>query len=369
MDNAGLRVNGSVEYLAATVQSNDFVFYPDSVIARGKVGELKEKQFGKIWFPQVTLSDYELKWKPKHDRFQLTNLKSPFNFYNSTAQLDGTMTVSKTGVAGTGKLITRGSEAISNELGFSAKEFSARHAGFQVKTTNPDKPALQGDDIRLKFNLEQNYAEISPEIEGVAAIDFPYAQFKTSIPNARWDLSTQKITMTKDKNVPIENSYFYTTRKELDSLSFNAEKAEYDIKLQQLKVSGVPYIVVADAKITPEHNEVLILENAKINQLKNTIIVLDTLHGYHRMINGVVDIISRKEFTGYATYQYINSVSDTFAIKMENFTVQPIANDGKGKKTRAANEMQTVANGTVDEKAKLLLAPRIFYKGEITAKY
>ena len=365
MDNAGLRVNGSIEYLAATVQSNDFVFYPDSVIAKGKVGELKEKQVGKVWFPQVTLSDYELKWKPRHDRFQLTNTKSPFNFYNSTAQLDGTMTVSKTGVAGTGKLITRGSEAISNELGFTAKEFSARHAGFQVKTTNPDKPALQGEDIRLKFNLEQNYAEISPEIEGVAAIDFPYAQFRTSIPNARWDLNTQKITMTKDANVPIENSYFYTTRKELDSLSFNAEKAEYDIKLQQLKVSGIPYIIVADAKITPENNEVLILENAKINQLKNTIIVLDTLHGYHRMINGVVDIVSRKEFTGYATYQYINSVNDTFAIKMENFTVQPIANDGKGKKTRAATEMQTVANGTVNETAKLLLAPRIFYKGEM----
>jgi len=38
--------------------------------------------------------------------------------------------------------------------------------------------------------------------------------------------------MTKDADVPLENSYFYTTRKDLDSLSFNAEKAEYDIKNQ-----------------------------------------------------------------------------------------------------------------------------------------
>lgn len=122
---------------------------------------------------------------------------------------------------------------------------------------------MQGEDIRLKFDLDKNFAEISPEIEGVAAIEFPYAQFKTSIPNARWDLNTQKITMTRDVNVPIENSYFYTTRKELDSLSFNAEKAEYDIKLQQMKVSGIPYITVADARITPENNEVLILKMPK----------------------------------------------------------------------------------------------------------
>jgi len=121
--------------------------------------------------------------------------------------------------------------------------------------------------VRLKFNLEQNYATISPELEGAAAISFPYAQFKTSITEARWDLNTQKITMTKAPDVPIENSYFYTTRKDLDSLRFNAEKAEYDIQLQKLKVSGIPYIIVADAKITPENNEVLILENAKIGQL------------------------------------------------------------------------------------------------------
>lgn len=364
LDNAGIRVNGKIDYLAASVQSSDFIFYPDSVVARGKMGELKEKQFGSIWFPQASLPEFELKWKHRQDKFQLKNKKGPFSLYNATAQLDGTMVVSKAGVTGTGTLITRGSESVSNELAFSAKEFSARHAKFQVKTTNPEKPALQGDDIRLKFNLEKNFAEISPEIEGVAAIDFPYAQFKTSIPTARWDLTTQKITMTKPADVSIENSYFYTTRKELDSLVFNAEKAEYDIKQQTMKVSGIPYITVADARITPENNEVLILENARIGQLKNTTIVLDTLNGYHRMINGVVDIISRKEFAGYATYQYINSVNDTFAIKMENFRLEQVPEATTSKRDKTPH-LHTVASGQVPEEMKMILAPRIFYKGDM----
>ncbi len=365
MDNSGLRLDGKIEYLAATVESNDFTFYPDSVIGKGKIGAMKEMQFGPVWFPQATLSEFELNWKPRLDRFVLKNLKDPFNLYDATAQLDGTMTVSKKGVMGTGKLITRGSEAISDELNFSAKDFSARHANFQVKTTNPDKPALSADDIRLNFNLAQNFAEISPEVEGVAAIDFPYAQFRTSIPKARWDLTTQKISMTKDENVPIENSYFYTTRKDLDSLSFNAEKAEYDIKSQQLKVSGIPFIVVADAKITPENNEVLILENARINQLKNTTIVLDTLNGYHRLTNGVVDIISSKKFSGYANYQYVNASADTFAIKMTDFRLEALSEEGKTRRNRVGPQMHTVANGAVDEKLQLVLAPRIFYKGDM----
>ena len=152
----------------------------------------------------------------------------------------------------------------------------------------------------------KEFRDISPEIQGAAAITFPFAQVKTSIPEMHWDLAAQKITMKRDPNVPLEESYFYTTRKELDSLSFNAESAEYDLKTQQLKVSGIPYIIVADAMITPENNEVLIHENAKIGTLKNTTIILDTLNAYHRLTQGVVDIISRKEFTGHATYQYVN---------------------------------------------------------------
>ncbi|MEI9919400.1 MAG: hypothetical protein WDO14_11430 [Bacteroidota bacterium] len=373
LDNAGIRATGKIEYLAATVESEDFVFYPDSVVGRGSVGELKEKQFGSSWYPQITLPEYKLKWLPKQDQFGLKNLRDPFSLYNATAQLNGELIVSKTGTSGKGSLITRGSELKSDQMTFSAKDFTARHAQFQIKTTNTDKPALAGKDVRLKFNLQENYANISPEIEGEAAFEFPYAQFKTSITDARWDLNTQTVTMTKGKDVPLDESYFYTTREDLDSLVFNAEKAEYDIKTQQLKVSGIPYIVVADAKITPDHNEVLILENSKIGQLKNTTIVLDTLNGYHRLTEGVVDIHSRKDFSGYATYQYVNALSDTFAIKMTDFHLEAIGEAvktsrfGLGRKHQeSAATQQTVANGTVVDKDNLLIAPRIFYKGDMT---
>lgn len=366
LDNTGIRASGKIEYLAAEVASNDFVFYPDSVLGKGNNGLIREKQVGSVGFPQMTIADYQLKWFPKQDKFKMKNLKEPFAFYNNTASLNGIVTVTKAGVLGSGKLSTRGSEIASKELNFNSKDLGARHSRFEVKTGNPDKPALAGSDVRVKFNLDKNFATVSPEIEGVAAIEFPYAQFKTSIPEARWDLTTQKIVMTKAADVPIENSYFYTTRKELDSLHFNAEKAEYDIQKQELKVSGIPFIVVADAKITPENNQVLILENAKIGQLKNTTIVIDTLNGYHLLTNGVVDIISRKEFSGYATYKYINAANDTFNIKMTDFHLEPIVHEGRKSQHKGTATQQTVGNGAVADTEKILVAPRIFYKGDMT---
>src|SRR5690606_35682806 len=255
------------------------------------------------------------------------------------------------------------------EINFASTGFGARHAKFKVNSNDPRKPLIFGYDIRLNFNLDENYADISPEIEGVAAINFPYAQVKISIPIGRYDFATKKIVMNKSPDVPLESSYFYTTREELDSLAFNAESAEYDLTTQQLKVSGIPYIVVADAMITPENNEVLILENAKIGTLHNTTIVLDTLNAYHRLTEGVVDIISRKEFTGYATYQYVNSLSDTFAIKMTDFHLEPIEEIlASRKQQRSFNPgaMQTVATGAVGEEANLVLGAGMFYKGDMT---
>ncbi len=368
LNNRGLRGYGKINYLAATVSSPDFLFYPDSVIANGSRAKIDKKQFGDVLFPQASLPDFEMKWYPKQDQMVLKNTKAPFNFYDSTAQLNGKIIVSKAGVAGEGKLDTRGTELLSKEISFTGNSYGARHAKFKVNSNDPQKPLMFGNDIRLKFNLEQNYADISPEVEGTAAINFPYAQVKTSIPNARWDLNTQKIIMTKNPEASIESSYFYSTRKELDSLYFNAESAEYDMKTQELKVSGIPYIIVADAKITPENNEVLILENSKIGTLKNTTIIVDTLNGYHRLTQGVVDIISRREFTGYATYQYVNFLSDTFAIKMTDFHLEPVVVADPTRRTQRKTSnasMQTVATGAVTEKDKLVLGAGMFYKGNM----
>jgi len=94
---------------------------------------------------------------------------------------------------------------------------------------------------------------------------------------------------------------------------------------------------------------------------------MDTLNGYHHLTHGVVDIVSRKEFSGYATYQYVNAVSDTFNIKMTDFHLEKIGEEAKVKKrirSLKATE-QTVANGAVIDKDNLILAPRIFYKGDM----
>ncbi len=361
LDNEGLRSHGEMKYLTSDLYANDFIFYPDSIVADGATFEMRQEEFDGVTFPQISVNNYRMKWLTTLDSMHIDNNQEPFQLYDGILSLDGRATLTHRGVFGSGNLQTQGSEAFSKEYNFKDDGFTAKHAEFKIISSDPEKPALAGNDVSIDFNLVARTAEIKPEVKGEAALEFPFAQFKTSISTAVWDLDSATVTMSKPENVDIESSYFYTTREDLDSLSFNATQAVYNMNTYELKVSGIPYITVADADITPENGEVLILENSRIGTLYNTTIVLDTLNAYHQLFDGTIDIVSRNEFSGSASYEYINAVQDTFAIKLGNFRLEKIP----GKGNRATPEFQTVANGMVPENDHLLVSPGMLYKGDI----
>ena len=359
LDKNGLVGHGRIDYLSSTNQSEDYVFYQDSVTTKGTKFVVNKGELNGVSYPDVTLENFKMKWLPLQDSMFISNVEDTFKLYNNTTKLSGMVNMTSKGMLGVGVMSTRGFESESKEFAFQENNFTAKHSDFVMKSENPEKPLMSGNDIRLDFDMQQEVADISPEITGMAAINFPYAQIKTSISKAKWAFSDGKVYMTRPPDVDLKDSYFYATRKELDSLAFNADSAVYDLKSSQLKVSGIPYIEVADAYITPENNQVLILENAQIGELKNTTIVIDTLNEYHRLIDGTINIVSRKKFTGFATYQFVNAVKDTFNIKLGKFELWK---DPEKKNST----LQTVSNGTVDAKDKLLISDGIFYKGDIT---
>ncbi|MFT6881604.1 MAG: hypothetical protein ACJAVY_000393 [Marinoscillum sp.] len=356
LSNQGMRGGGKIDFITSTIYSKDFVYYPDSVAAYGMGGFIGAGTANGSSYPEAVLGPYRVHWEPRIDSMNLKNIREPFKFYNATAELDGGVNITSRGVYGNGVMLTRGSKAVSNQMEFKEKSYGARHAKFEVLTDNPKKPAMAGDDIRLNFDLVNATAEIHPEQEGVASLIFPYAQMRTSITNAIWDLEDSTVTMTKPANVPIESSYFYTTRKDLDSLAFNAEEATYDFNSKELYVKGIPYILVADAKIIPENNETTILENFELQSFNHAELIIDKDNGYHYLYNGEIKILSRNEFVGSALYRLVSG-ADTFAIKFNSFIVSEVYVDGKPVK-------MTISGGEVLAKDKLIIAPGFYYKGE-----
>ena len=360
LDKRGLVGNGKLEFLTTVLESEAFIFYPDSVAANGFQYEMRNEEFNGVVFPQASAATYHMQWLPKKDSMYIQNIGDPFRLYNGDGTLDGSLIVTNKGVKGSGTLLTHNSETLSDNYSLGGESYKARHSRFKINSSNPEKPAFFGNNVRVSFDLISKKAEINPEVAGDAAIEFPYAQFNTSITRAVWDLEGQKVFMSKPENIPIEDSYFYTTREDLDSLAFNATAAEYDMQTLELKVSGIPFIIVADSKITPENGEVLILEDARIGTLQNTNIISDTLNEFHEIYDATVTVISRNEFEGHGTYRFINSEEDTFAIQLSNFHLEEFA---EGKRGRTAKH--TVATGEIIEEDQLLISPGMYYRGNV----
>jgi hypothetical protein len=159
--------------------------------------------------------------------------------------------------------------------------------------------------------------------------------------------------------VDIDQSYFYTTKLEMDSLVFNATGAVYDIDKLEMQVSGIPYMHVADAKIVPDSNRVFIRENAQIEKFKHAKITLDTLNEYHNLYNGEIEVTARHAFDGKAVYQYVNATQDTFEINFQNFL---LVRDKKLK----GNQIFTVSTGEIRESDHIFIMPGTLYKGDVT---
>ena len=364
LSNKGMRGYGQIDFLTTTIYSDDFIYYPDSVTTDGTGGVIFPGTYKGASYPEAVIGTYDMYWLPRKDSMYLRTVGEPFKFYNSTAELTGEANITTQGVFGGGTMFTRGSRSRSAELTFKEFEYGARHAHFEVLTDDPEKPAMEGDDIRLDFDLTNNTATIRPERIGVAAISFPYAQMKTSITEAIWDLEDSVVTMTKPENIPIEDSYFFTTREDLDSLAFNAEKAIYDINTQELNVQGIPFITVADSKIIPEGNETTILANSVLQEFKNAEIIIDTLNGYHYLDRANIRVISRLKFEGNAYYQQIARL-DTFDIRFDSFELQEVPVGEPDRRGNYQTRLMTVSGGEVFENQNVVISPGFFYKGSV----
>ena len=394
MDKSGLRAEGTLNHLTASLNTNGMLFMTDSLLASGDKGEIKEGLVGKpggasAYFPQVQLNNFSLKWWPKADSMVITTQKNNFNFYNATTNLEGELVVRSTGLFGNGTLRRKDSETVSNTIKFNKDGFLANNAEFKIISdketpgTPAGKPILVGTGVDVDFNQTKGMVGLainkkeSLDDTVQASMDFPFAAYKTNINRAQWNLNAKTIAMKGD----VKTSTFTATAEEQEGLTFNGSSALYDAEKRTLNISGVPYVTSADARIYPAKGLVAIGRNGEMAPLKNARLELDTINLFHRLKNGNIQVLSRTRFAGDATYQFATAKGDTASIKMGSFELKEApamasanltadAKKSSRRASRAADQKAettyfTVAHAEVDEVDNLQLAPKMLFKGNI----
>ncbi len=376
LNTQGLQSNGTVTYLGATLQSDRFVMYGDSLTGEGKTGAIAAG----VNTPKVVLPPgYLINWGAHADSLYL---RTPPSGASARVYADhtfkGSLLLTPKTVGGAGRLDGPQSYVRSENLVFKNDSYSGQKALLSVKSAQAGKPALTAADVNFTYDLKNGFADFQRQEGSKASIDLPYTDFRTSLSGGRWDFKKKRVLL-RATGADSARSYFTSTVPEQHGLKFRAATASYDLTKYQLQAKGVPYVAAADAWVIPDSGRVVVAGGGKMQVLHHAKVLLDSLGRFHKLVGGNIRITGRDGFSGDAQYMSRTATGDSVALKFVDFKSDSASllasNTGRkrfGLRRKAAVDanaaaptLATTATANVETNQKFQLAPRIGFRGGI----
>ncbi|MFD3002133.1 hypothetical protein ACFS7Z_17315 [Pontibacter toksunensis] len=363
MNSAGIQSKGMLKYLNATLQAPKYTYYSNGVKVEGGTSvAIAEGLHNGAEYPVATLKGFNMNWQPQADTMYLQTVNEPMKLYKEEFALIGVAKLTPKGLYGSGVVDNAVANITSQELTFKQRNFSGNHAQMLVKSDVEGRPAVKAQDVAFAYDMVGGLVDFASEQKGVASMEFPKAQYKTSMSSARWDMKQQKVALKADENGG--KNFFYSLHPAQEGLRFMAASGEYDLKSNNLLAGGVPYIAVGDAHVVPDSGKVAVGADATIQTLRNALVFADSAQKYHRFYKGNIDVLSRIAMKGDAVMDYYNAASDSFQLQFSDF-VYGDPESVEGKKEKKQKIAYTFASANMEADKPFYIFPRILYRGKV----
>jgi len=359
LDGSGLTTNGTMEFMQTTARSDSFQMFFDSVKAITNDFELPRHTEDGAKYPDIKAGTIAYKWLTKKDQIELQTVENgePIQLFGGEGLFEGKLIVTKEGLKGSGKLTLGNVTVESEEIDFNEMDFSATKGTFTVyDKNNPGKELYVATDMDISYDVDKHTSEFQSEKVGEATSNFPEQSFMTSLGKGKYNKEKNDLRL-ESLSVKPKDNYFYSTDKMQDSLNFRANTAYYNFDQKEIDIKGVPYIYVADAKITPDSTSdgaVTVKTDGYLQKLTDAVIDANLETNYHHIYAADIEIKSSKNYDAKGKYDYIEIGGKDQFINMTEIKVQA--------------DTLTIAKGSIEEEQGFYLTDRIFFKGETFLK-
>ncbi len=356
LSNKGFKGGGTLNYLGATLDSDDLVFRPKQLTGSAERFDMEEDREGEVEVPQVRGFDIQMDWRPYQDSMYITSKDSPFELYKEgNHKLDGTLILTPGGLKGFGLFDWDKASMTSRLFSFGAHSASSDTTDLKIKAFDADAIALSTSNLNGLVDFDEQIGRFKANAEFLTTY-LPYNQYETSFNEFDWDMKEETVTF---KAAEGKMGKFLSTHPDQDSLRFEGESAHYDLKTNQLKIGGVPYIVASDAYIYPENGDIEVSAGAVMSQLENARIIADTVSKYHVINRATVNILGRKEYRAKGFYEY--NIGD----KEQEIEFKEITGTRVGKGKRSEKRSVTRATGEINIRDKFYIDHKTLFQGTI----
>jgi hypothetical protein len=361
MSNKGLTGSGTMKHLTSVTVSDEFKFFPDSMITHASTFNIGKDSSG--IFPVLKSQDVDIKWLTQKDKWiATTSTGKTFNMFENGTTLDGKLTLSPAKLFGTGIINLTDSRITSNLFNFASNAIKADTADYTLKSLSTSGYSFIAENANTEINFDLRNAHFRlntdssvvkfPEIEYICTMtDFTY-NMENRVLNMEQKGKSNTPLLTTDKLLKLDfarldKPTFFATNNISDTVAFSSWKGSYHLDQEYIEAENINYIHIADALIQPENGKIVINRRAKIQQMQNSIIALNHRHILH---NAKIDIESTKRYTGSAVYDYVD---DNKEIQHINFPVLEV------------DTATTYARGYIPVSQKFMLSPAFSFTGDV----
>jgi len=359
----GIQGDGQLEYFTAIAESEKFTFFPDST--RGITSSLvNASRTTGTEIPEANATEVDLTFLPLEDKLSLEVLREPINMFSGQALAkEGKLDLTPQGMTGKGIVEFSGAELESDSIRFNYQTFDSDTAEFRLLSLQEANLAFKTDNVNAHIDFENRVGEFKSNGDETT-VEFPVNEYICFMDEFKWFMDDNDIALETsrematdfviDTELDMSRSNFFSVAEGQDSLNFMAPKAIYDLDTYTITADQIPWIRVADAKITPDSGRVIIRRRAKMEELTDATILANYVTQYHTIQNATIKINSRLDYVASGEYDYIDRNQASKLIKLESIGVD--------------TSMQTVASGRIRNDEAFFLSPHFEFQGQVLLK-
>lgn len=353
MSNKGLIGDGKIEYAAGGMTSKEFIFLPDSLMAEADSFYLQRKVVKNVEYPEAHNGKVRLRWYPAGDSLLVYMKERQFEMFAGKATLKGNLLVTDKGLRGAGTVTLPEATIRASAFNFTGGSFKSDSSDVVIKNKDAARVSFNSYNVKSRVDLDKMLGEFLANGKNIP-IALPYNQYKTLASEFYWLMNDKIVNIRMPEDTA--GGYFVSTHPQQDGLKFKASGGVVNLAENTIKVDGVPYIAIGDAKIQPPDTQVFIEKDAVIRNFEGATIVADSTSEMHKITKAKVSIKGKNEMTASGDYRYRGK-----NMKKQQVTFDPITikKDEKDEK-----RFYTYATAKIDEKEGFKLNNKIDYKGE-----
>lgn len=361
LSNKGLQGDGKISFLTSTAESEAFTFFPDSTngIASTYTNTETTKDMN---VPKVSGTNCFVKYAPKEKVFTARSLETPLMIYDEKekVKMKGLVALRETGMTGKGRIYFNSAELSAKRFVFRSRTIDSDTAGFRLKNLDESVITLRTDNVKAHIDFDKRYGEFASngKTEPLFFDDIKYVcymdRFKWYMDNEDLQFESDKKSIAIDTDLDLTKPNFFSIHPDQDSLSFMAPKARYDMKKAMITCDKVAYLDIADARIIPDSQRVIVRKNANMDEFKNAKIVANSVTKYHNIFNATVKVLAKKKYTASGDYLYVDEDKKENSFHFAKITVD--------------TSFSTYADGEILEERNFMLSSNFAYKGKIALK-